>query len=206
MTKNRFVLVCVALIGVALTVGSCKGYGKDKDKDKGCGACTACSGCGGCKGCGACSGCGACEGCGGCGGCGPGDPGNEADRAMAKKLFGEYGRWRRVNNELFKSRGHNNMMVTDYVNALADPVFTRGSGNHAPGAALAKVGMKGGKVKKIWIMRKQSAGYDSGNGDWLYAQFTASGKLESAGPMDSCVNCHDDAKNDYVFGYPAKHK
>ena len=53
-----------------------------------------------------------------------------------------------------------------------------------------------------FFMEKRAAGYDSGNGDWWYATVDGKGKILNAGKVQSCIECHANADNDYVFGTP----
>ncbi|MHC4960308.1 MAG: cytochrome P460 family protein [Planctomycetota bacterium] len=228
MSKVMYAGVFVAALGL-LTFTGCKGK---QTQPEGCGggcaaACSAgcgagCAGCGctagGCGegGCGAACGCGAeacgCGGCGdacggcagGCGGCGCGAGGavDANDAKQAALLFGQYRKWSRANNTAFTSKPHGRHKVYDYVNSAARKTFTDGKGAYKPGSVVVKEGWKQGKRSMVWIMEKRPAGYNADNGDWFYATMKADGSVVEAGPIESCIACHANAENDYVFGVP----
>jgi len=54
-------------------------------------------------------------------------------------------------------------------------------------------------------MIKRAPGYDLDHGDWEFFYFEDPAKIES-GKIASCVNCHDSARQDHVFGDWAKKK
>ncbi len=125
---------------------------------------------------------------------------SSSDDKHAKQLFASYKSWRKMTDAPFKSKGHGNMMVHDWVNSRALATFRAKKGSYVPGAALAKTGWKGDTLKKVWLMEKRGSGYDKENGDWWYAQLNAAGKVEKAGKLSGCIDCHAGADNDYVFG------
>ena len=191
MKRNRLAVLVAAVMAAVLVTAGCR---SEKKKDEGCSACSGC-------GC-----CGACEGCGGCG-CGCGGGGAEAGKDEmkdAKRLYASYKKWRQANSEPFLSKPHGRSMIVDYVNGLADRVFVTGKPDYAAGAAICKVGTKKGKTFRIWFMEKRARGYDSENGDWFYATLSPTGKVMDAGRVESCINCHASAQNDYVYGLPKK--
>lgn len=220
---RAFALGFVVLAGLAITLAGCQ----TTKTDDGCGACSAsacgCGASGGCDACGCggkaacgcdegacgggaacgCGGCGtgACGGCGGCG-CGGGTSMGATDQNAATRLFREYKGWSKETPKPFRSKGHNNMQVDLYVNAIGARTFKSGQGNYPPGAAIAKTGSKGGSMKMIFLMEKRAAGYDRDNGDWFYAGVTPDGTVKMAGKLQSaCADCHSaERANDYVFG------
>ena len=198
MTRVAFGIVVTALLVLVLALGGCKGTGGQE----GCGCAAGCGGgCG--AGCG-CQGCGCGDtGCGGCGcgcGCGAGAKMSGTDKSRAQELFRAYKSWRKMNDKAFLSKPHGRMMVYDYVNSRGQRTFTAKRGTYLAGTAICKVGTKGGEVKKIWFMEKKQLGYDREDGNWWYAQLTPSGKVEKAGKVASCIDCHGSADNDYVYG------
>ncbi|MEE8104185.1 MAG: cytochrome P460 family protein [Planctomycetota bacterium] len=212
------VLGFVVFTGLAIALAGCQtsktgdacGCGGCSASACGCGACGACgkAACGceaGANGCGkgAC-GCGE-GGCGGCGGggcgCGAGASMAASDQNAATRLIREYTGWHKETAKPFRSKGHNNMQVDVFVNAIAARTFRSGQGDYPPGAAIAKTGSKGGAMKMIFLMEKRAAGYDRDNGDWFYAGVAADGTVKTAGKLGACAACHSaDPANDYVFG------
>ena len=53
-------------------------------------------------------------------------------------------------------------------------------------------------------MKKMSRGYDPENGDWYYGVLDERAtQATSQGKVDMCIDCHDGARHDHLFG-PAK--
>ena len=170
--------------------------------EAGCGAepCAACGGCG-CKGGEAC-GCGGEEACG-CGGCGCGDAAmiSDADARHAMRLYRRYLIWGKANAKRFKSKPHK-LMITNYVNKIGQDSWKKGSGGYPAGSSVAKEGWKDDQRAMVFFMEKRAAGFDADNGDWWYATIDGKGKIVNAGKVQSCIDCHVNASNDYVFGNP----
>ncbi|MHC4972607.1 MAG: cytochrome P460 family protein [Planctomycetota bacterium] len=162
--------------------------------------CAACGGCG-CEGGEGCA-CGGTDGCG-CGGCGCGDAAaiSDADARHAMRLYRRYLIWGKANAKRFKSKPHK-LMVTNYVNKIGQDAWKKGSGGYPAGSSIAKEGWKDDQRAMVFFMEKRAAGYDSGNGDWWYATVDGKGKILNAGKVQSCIECHANADNDYVFGTP----
>jgi len=66
---------------------------------------------------------------------------------------------------------------------------------------------KGGKVYKaskrgdLFIMMKLDPSTPNTDAGWVYGSVTADGKtVTAAGKVESCMNCHQDAKHDRLFG------
>ncbi len=222
------VLFGCLIAGVLAFASGCKG-GAEKSDGAGCGCsaeaacgagcgcgcnacgegCTTSCGCGGgCAcggGCGDACGCGCGDACsGGCGGgcgCGGATTVTDADARHAMRRFREYLTWTKANAKRFKSKPHNNLMISNYVNNLARDSWTRKRA-FPVGAVIAKEGHKGDRRSMIFLMEKRGAGYDAENGNWWYATLTTSGKVMNAGRVASCISCHDNADNDYVYGNP----
>ncbi|MHC4819417.1 MAG: cytochrome P460 family protein [Planctomycetota bacterium] len=171
--------------------------------EAGCGAepCAACGGCG-CEGGEAC-GCGGDEACG-CGGCGCGDVEmiSDADARHAMRLYRRYLIWGKANaTRRFKSKPHK-LMITNYVNKIGQDSWKKGSGGYPAGSSVAKEGWKDDQRAMVFFMEKRAAGFDADNGDWWYATVDGKGKILNAGKVQSCIDCHANASNDYVFGTP----
>ena len=214
MSRVVYAGLLAAVIGLLLATTSCS---KRRAKDTaGCG-CYAKEGCGGCGGTAMAEGCGGCggeacgcggkaSGCGGCGGCGCGCEGamkvTEEDARAAMQLFRQYEGWKKANSAPFRSKGHKRHMVIDYVNGLGASIFMAGNGTYPSHAAMAKEGWKDDKRVVVWFMEKRRPGYDKKHGDWFYATVSPDGEVKNAGKVASCIECHDQADNDYVFGLP----
>lgn len=187
MTRLFLSGVFAGLLGLVAGCQSTDGSGC------GCAACSAC-GCGAC-GCGA----NAC-GCGGCG-CGAATEVSSEDARHAMRLFQRYEGWKRLNDRPFRSKTHENHMVTDYANALGVSTFRSGRGEYPVGAVVVKAGTKAGK-RTVWFMEKRAPGYDGAHGDWWYGTVKDGDTVANAGRVGSCIQCHEGADNDYVYGLP----
>lgn len=105
---------------------------------------------------------------------------------------------------------HAHTYVQIYMNDLAAGAFTNQARQFPVGAVVVKQKYvsryhlldqeKYGRAKNgIGGMIKRSPGFDPAHGDWEYFYFDDLKKIES-GRISSCVNCHESAKQDYVFG------
>jgi len=85
--------------------------------------------------------------------------------------------------------------VQIWANGVAESTVTAAAGGDMPdGAITVKEGYSdeaGSSINAITVMKKMS-GYDSANGDWFYARYTADGTVTMAGQsaVDMCVGCH----------------
>ena len=83
----------------------------------------------------------------------------------------------------------------------------RSSSEHASGQYLANTVMKDGfrlttgKPKDLYIMLKQSEASDDNDAGWIYAVLSRDGQtVHKAGRIQSCIDCHEDAKHDRILG------
>lgn len=96
-------------------------------------------------------------------------------------------------------------MVDVYVKPEFVQVYKDLAAPFPVGMPLAKVQYKGADaasgINKITAMVKMDAGYDTEHGDWHYAIVSGDGtKVVTEGKIAGCVNCHDNAEKDYLFG------
>jgi hypothetical protein len=60
------------------------------------------------------------------------------------------------------------------------------------------------KLDAIGVMYKVK-GYNPGDGDWFWAQYSPDGKVIEEGKIDECIRCHAAQKtNDYVYSSKLK--
>jgi hypothetical protein len=88
-----------------------------------------------------------------------------------------------------------------YANALADETLSKKGKVFPVGAMIVKekLDRKGG-VTGVGGMIKRAAGFDAKNGDWEYFYADERGSLLSKARLESCVNCHTQAREkDFVF-------
>jgi hypothetical protein len=90
--------------------------------------------------------------------------------------------------------------LTTYVNQTAFDSIKAKKGKFADGAMIVQDNFdKNKKLKHVDVMYKVK-GYNPTGGDWFWAQFKASGKLDQEGKIDECIKCHEAQKtNDYVY-------
>ena len=105
---------------------------------------------------------------------------------------------------------HANTGILIFMNDLAAVAFRTKAAQFPVGAVVVKQKTVHGYLDKdgkrvvgdngVGGKVKRSPGFDPKHGDWEYFYFENLKKIES-GPITSCIQCHDSAKNkDYVFG------
>jgi hypothetical protein len=58
-----------------------------------------------------------------------------------------------------------------------------------------------GKALDLFIMLKEKPNTTNTDSGWIYAVVSRDGKtIREAGPIQSCINCHEDARNDRILG------
>jgi len=118
--------------------------------------------------------------------------------------------WTKVNGETFASRSHQKVMVDVFVTKDDAQAYADLQGPMPVGMALVKAqyaddGGQKGAAKNLTVMVKMEPGFDPEHGDWYYGVYSFDGKKamlegKSDGKTAMCVNCHDTADVDYVFG------
>jgi hypothetical protein len=90
--------------------------------------------------------------------------------------------------------------LTTYVNPVAFDSIKAKKGKFADGALIVQENFgKDKKLKFIDVMYKVK-GYNPQGGDWYWAQYKPSGKIDQDGKVDECIKCHEAQKtNDYVY-------
>lgn len=133
------------------------------------------------------------------------------DQAMAEALWAEidgYDSWGQLDPWVGiqpSDDGTHGSHVQIWANGTAEATVTAaGGGDMADGAVLVKEGYSddsGSSVQAVTVMKKVP-GYDSANGDWFYARYSASGDITTAGASaaGSCAGCHS-AGQDSVRAY-----
>lgn len=98
------------------------------------------------------------------------------------------------------------MVLRTFVNNIAFDAIQAKAGKYPQGAIVVKDNhMPSTALDAVTVMVKMHSGYDKDNGDWFYAKYSPSGKLDAAGKVPMCVQCHAQAKeNDYVFSATIK--
>lgn len=65
--------------------------------------------------------------------------------------------------------------------------------------AYTNSGGEKGRLTSITVMVKREQGYDDPNGNWEYLNMSSSMRIRGQGRIDSCIQCHYSATNDFVF-------
>jgi len=123
------------------------------------------------------------------------------DTAMS---FEDWQQWASITAEPVRSAGHSNNWVGIYVNGLAEETYRLASSPYQVCAKIIKpiyTDSSGTNIRKLTIMVKMPAGYDSENADWWYGVYDASGTdMWDEGKLQDCIICHKQAaETDYLF-------
>ena len=102
-----------------------------------------------------------------------------------------------------KSGPHALSYITIYMNEPGAEAFEKAAKEFPVGSAIVKE--KHGQTNGVGGMIKRPPGYDPDHGDWEFFYFQVTSRIES-GKIASCVQCHDFARQDHVFGDWAKKK
>lgn len=95
--------------------------------------------------------------------------------------------------KLYKGQEPHGALLTTYVNGLAHDGLTNGSARMAPGAIIVKENYgPGNRLMAITVMQKVP-GYDPQHQDWFWVKYQPEGKVETAGRVDMCYQCHQGA-------------
>lgn len=91
--------------------------------------------------------------------------------------------------------------VQIWVNTAAYDVISAGASADMPAGAISvKEGYSdaAGTTLSGIVAMKKIDGYDSANGDWFWAKYSADGTPELYGSVSGCYDCHSDGQ-DYVL-------
>jgi len=88
-----------------------------------------------------------------------------------------------------------------YANPVAIQAAMAGTTEMPAGALIVKENYaKDGKTLAAVTPMYKVDGYNPDAGDWFWAKYGPDGKVQAAGKVDSCINCHAAKKqNDYIF-------
>ena len=96
--------------------------------------------------------------------------------------------------------------TTDWTKVVRTEDVGKGGGTHYyPYATKGDKVFKASKLAGLFIMMKLDPKTENTDAGWVYGTVSADGKtVTSAGRVESCVKCHQDAKHDRLFGLPGK--
>lgn len=92
-------------------------------------------------------------------------------------------------------------LLRTFVNNAAFDAIGARAGKYPVGSFIVKDNhMPDGKLDGITVMVKKPKGYDPEHGDWFWAKYTPTGKVEMAGKVQMCAACYAQVQTqDYVF-------
>lgn len=90
-----------------------------------------------------------------------------------------------------------------YVNRIGEAGFSD-SGEFREGTIIVKEAFAEsdgdkGDLTAVTVMVKREDGFDSGNGNGEYVNASADLKIRGQGAIRSCIVCHAQAENEYIF-------
>jgi hypothetical protein len=95
--------------------------------------------------------------------------------------------------KLYQGQEPHGARLTTYVNTLAQDAITNGAARMSPGAIVVKENYgPNDQLMAITVMQKVQ-GYDAARNDWFWAKYQPDGKVEAAGRVDMCSQCHQGA-------------
>ncbi len=104
---------------------------------------------------------------------------------------------------------HLNRWVRVYTNKMASKMLVNGTpGTFPVGSVIVKEKLKSttsNQPELLTVMRKREKGFNAACGDWEFSVYgSASGKPESEGRIEACINCHNKSEvwSDHVYRYP----
>lgn len=133
----------------------------------------------------------------------PTSPSTSDDSVHLKGIVEEYKSYTKINDTRVKSNQHGGIFVNTLINKTGIDSFRNKKYPYDDGTVVIKEGFdtETSDLSKIYIMKKIK-GYDSQNGDWLYAVTDPNGKVQMSGKIQMCISCHTNGKSkDYVFGF-----
>jgi plastocyanin len=105
--------------------------------------------------------------------------------------------------KLYQGQPPHGALLTTYLNPEAAAQLKNPTAQLANGSIIVKENYGADqKLAALTVMMKQT-GYAPDDGDWFWAAYAPDGKVQMAGQVEYCYQCHAAAKsNDYVFTFP----
>jgi hypothetical protein len=111
---------------------------------------------------------------------------------LQRENYQNWGLWP-GKTRLYQGQEPHGALLTTYVNALAQDAISNGAARMSPGAIVVKENYgPNNQLMAITVMQKV-AGYDPQHQDWFWAKYQPDGKVEMAGRVDMCYQCHQSA-------------
>ncbi|MDX1661531.1 MAG: cytochrome P460 family protein [Gemmatimonadota bacterium] len=102
--------------------------------------------------------------------------------------------------ELYEGTEPHGMLLTTYVNDLAEDALTNGAAEMPDGAIVVKDNYSPDSTLMAHTVMYKVDGYDANHSDWFWAKYGADGEVQASGRVDSCAECHAQAsdQDDYL--------
>ena len=125
-------------------------------------------------------------------------PDTTADAVWAHIQEADYESWALwpEKGELYEGTEPHGMLLTTYVNALAEDALTNGAAEMPDGAIVIKDNYAPDSTLAATTVMYKAEGYAPDRGDWFWAKYGADGSVQAAGHVESCESCHSQA-DDY---------
>ncbi|MGQ0648365.1 MAG: cytochrome P460 family protein [Gemmatimonadaceae bacterium] len=95
--------------------------------------------------------------------------------------------------KLYRGQEPHGALLTTYVNTLAQDALTNGAARMSPGAIFVKENYGPDSTLMAITVMEKVQGYDAQHQDWFWAKYQPGGKVEAAGRVDMCYQCHQGA-------------
>ena len=102
--------------------------------------------------------------------------------------------------ELYKGTEPHGVLLTTYVNPLAQGALTNRAAELPAGAIIVKENYSPKKeLAAVTVMYKARDGYNPDHNNWFWLKRLPDGKVEASGKAESCQACHGASKHDYLM-------
>jgi hypothetical protein len=96
-------------------------------------------------------------------------------------------------------------LLTTYVNPIAYKAIEAKTGMLPNHSIIVKENYDPQKELKSITVMYQVKGFNPEAGDWFWAKYAPDGKVDAAGKVEMCIECHGKQKdNDYIWTAPLK--
>ncbi|MDX1623371.1 MAG: cytochrome P460 family protein [Gemmatimonadota bacterium] len=92
------------------------------------------------------------------------------------------------------------MLLTTYVNDLAEDALTNGAAEMPDGAIVVKDNYAPDSTFMAHTVMYKADGYDAEHADWFWAKYGPDGEVQASGRVETCAGCHAQAsaQDDYL--------
>lgn len=133
------------------------------------------------------------------------EPGGAEVRAYLKQA--DYRTWKMWpgTEAFYKGELPHGAMLVTYVNDTAHKAIEGKTGSLPEGSMIVMENYSPEKKLGAIVVMYKVKGYNPEAGDWFWARYLASEKIDGEGKISKCIKCHGDARdNDYIVNHPLK--